>query len=289
MTLARFKHLLPLALLAAGLAALWALGLQRNLSWESLARHQAELLAFVATRPIEAPIAYVVIYTFLVAFSVPEGALATMAGGLLFGVAWGGTLAVIGASIGAVILFLAVRYALADLATAKAAKLMARIRPGMERDGFLYLLALRLIPLFPFWLLNLAAAACGIRLIPFAAATLLGIIPGTLVYASVGAGLGDVLAIGGAPDFTAVFAPRILLPLLGLATLALIPAVWHTVRRRGVQARRAQARDANGGAVAPRLARVADTTAGAATAGAGTAGAATEHHAEGRDAKRHNA
>jgi uncharacterized membrane protein YdjX (TVP38/TMEM64 family) len=246
MTLARFKHLLPLALLVAGLAALWSLGLQRDLSWDSLSRHQAELLAIVAARPIEAPIAYVVIYAFLVAFSVPEGALATIAGGLLFGVALGGALAVIGASIGAVILFLAVRYALADLAAAKAARLMARIRPGIERDGFLYLLALRLIPLFPFWLLNLAAAACGIRLVPFAAATLLGIIPGTLVYASVGAGLADVLAVGGAPNFAAVFSPRILLPLLGLAALTLVPVIWRAFKGPGGQALDVQGRNANG-------------------------------------------
>jgi uncharacterized membrane protein YdjX (TVP38/TMEM64 family) len=246
MTLARFKHLLPLALLVAGLAGLWSLGLQRDLSWDSLSRHQAALLAFVAARPIEAAAAYVTVYVILVAFSVPEGALATIAGGLLFGVVLGGALAVIGASIGAVILFLAARYALADLATAKAARLMARIRPGIERDGFLYLLALRLIPVFPFWLLNLAAAACGIRLVPFAAATLLGIIPGTLVYALVGAGLADVLAVGGAPNFAAVFSPRILLPLLGLAALTLVPVIWRALKGRGAQAPDAEGRDANG-------------------------------------------
>ncbi len=244
MTLARLKHLLPLGLLIAGLAALWSLGLQRDLTWAGLSRHQAELLAIVAARPLQAATAYVAIYAALVALSVPEGALATMAGGLLFGTVVGGALAVIGASIGAVVLFLAARYAFADLVAARAATLMARIRPGIERDGFLYLLALRLVPLFPFWLLNLAAAACGMRLAPFAAATLIGIIPGTLVYASVGAGLADVLAGGGAPDFAVVFAPRVLLPLLGLAVLVLAPAFWHALKGRTVQGRNAKGRDA---------------------------------------------
>ncbi len=112
--------------------------------------------------------------------------------------------------------------------------------------AFSYLLALRLIPLFPFWLLNLAAAACGIRLVPFAAATLLGIIPGTLVYASVGAGLADVLAVGAAPDFAAVFSPRILLPLLGLAALTLVPVVWRALKGPGIQPLDIERGDANG-------------------------------------------
>jgi uncharacterized membrane protein YdjX (TVP38/TMEM64 family) len=246
MTRARLIHLLPLALLAAGLVALWALGLQQNLSWASLARHQAELLAAVAAHPIETGGAYVVVYTILVACSVPEAAIVTVAGGLLFGTVLGGALAVIGATLGAIALFLAARTAFVDLMAARAAPLMARIRPGIERDGFLYLLAIRLIPIFPFWLVNLAAAACGMRVIPFAAATLLGIIPGTLVFAAIGAGVADVLANGGTPDFSVVFSPRVLLPLLGLAALTLLPVVWHAFKGRDAAGRGAPGRSAPG-------------------------------------------
>lgn len=227
MSLARLKHLLPLALLIAGLAALWAFGLQQHLSWPSLARHQAELLAVVAARPISTGAAYVAIYIVVVACSLPEAAFVTVAGGLLFGTVAGAALAVIGSSIGAVILFLAARYAFADLMAARAAPLMARIRPGLERDGFLYLLAIRLVPIFPFWLVNLAGAACGMRLRPFAAATVIGIIPGTTVFAAIGTGLGDVLAKGQAPNLTVIFAPHVLLPLLGLAALTLLPVAWR--------------------------------------------------------------
>ncbi len=243
MTRARLKHLLPLALLAAGLVALWAFGLQQDLSWPSLARHQAELLAAVAARPIAAAGAYLLVYTVVVGCSVPEAALVTVAGGLLFGTALGGALAVIGASLGAVVLFLAARPAFADLMAVRAERFMARIRPGIERDGFLYLLAIRLVPIFPFWLVNLAAAACGMRLLPFALATLLGIIPGTLVFAAIGGGLAGVLAHGGAPDFSIVFSPRVLLPLVALAVLTLLPAVWHAVRGRQTDA---QGREADG-------------------------------------------
>jgi len=236
MPFARLKHLLPLALLFAGLAALWVFGLQQDLSWPTLARHQAELQVIVAARPITTGAAYVALYAVVVACSVPEAAVVTVAGGLLFGTVIGTALAVIGASIGAVILFLAARYAFADLMAARAAPLMARIRPGLERDGFLYLLAIRLVPIFPFWLVNLAGAACGMRLRPFAAATVIGIIPGTMVFAAIGTGLGDVLAKGQAPNLMVVFTPAVLLPLLGLAALTLMPVAWRAWQ--GTAARR---------------------------------------------------
>lgn len=243
MPFARLKHLLPLALLFAGLAALWAFGLRQDLSWPTLARHQADLLAIVAARPLTTGTAYVAIYIVVVACSLPEAAFVTVAGGLLFGTVVGTALAVVGSSIGAVILFLAARYAFADLMAARAAPLMARIRPGLERDGFLYLLAIRLVPIFPFWLVNLAGAACGMRLRPFAAATVIGIIPGTTVFAAIGAGLGDVLAKGQAPNLMVIFAPQVLLPLLGLAALTLLPVAW-----RAWQGSSARRRASNSGA-----------------------------------------
>jgi uncharacterized membrane protein YdjX (TVP38/TMEM64 family) len=265
MTRARLKHLLPLALLAACLVALWAFGVRQDLSWASLARHEADLLAAVAARPIEIGGAYVVLYTILVALSVPEAAIVTAAGGLLFGTVLGGTLAVIGATLGAMVLFLAARSAFGDLMAKRAAPFMARIRPGIERDGFLYLLAIRLVPIFPFWLVNLAAAACGMRLIPFAAATLLGIIPGTLVFAAIGEGVAGVLANGGTPDFSVVFSPHVLLPLLGLAALTLLPVAWHAVKGRtaagpGDPGRSAPGSSAPGSTAGGREARDRDPT-----------------------------
>lgn len=262
MTFARLKHLLPLALLIAGLLALWAFGLRRDLSWSSLSLHQAELSALVAAHPINAGVAYVVVYAVTVACSLPEGALVTLAGGLMFGTVLGGTLAITGASIGAVILFLAARYAYAEVVARRAAPFMARLRPGIERDGFLYLLALRLVPLFPFWLLNLVAAACGMRLLPFALATVLGIIPGTFVYAWIGAGLAGILQGGGTPDFAAIFSPHILLPLLALATLTMLPVGWRAFKARGARARAAQGGGAQGGEVCRGDAYVGDAGGG---------------------------
>ena len=128
----------------------------------------------------------------------------------------------------------AARTALARLFCARAGPFLERIRPGLERDGFSYLLALRLIPVLPFWLLNLAPALVGMRLVPFALATLIGIIPGTLVFASIGAGAGQLLAAGSQPDWRIVFSPSVLLPFVGLALLSLAPVAWrHWKSARG--------------------------------------------------------
>ena len=221
----------PLALLLLAAALAWVSGLGHLTSWETLARHQATLTAWVEARPLSAALAYVVIYAASTTLALPEAAVLTVAGGLLFGTLWGGALAVGGSSMGAVGLFLGVRHHLADAVARRGSKLLANVRCGLEHDGFSYLLAARLIPLFPFWLVNLAAGLSGMRLLPYATATVIGIIPATFIYASIGAGVGEVLALGGRPDLGIIFSPRILGPLAGLAILSLLPVAWRRWRR----------------------------------------------------------
>jgi len=227
----RLARLWPLLLLLAVLAAAWALGVRSYLSWAALAREQSALHALVAAHPWRSAAAYVALYAVAVGVSLPGGVVLTVAGGLLFGAALGAALAVLGASLGAVLLFLAARHALAGFLAARAAPLLARIGPGLQRDGFSYLLALRLLPVFPFWLVNLAPALLGMRLAPYAAATALGVIPATVVFAGLGAGVGGVLAAGGRPNVSLILAPHVLLPLLGLAALSLAPVLWRRGRR----------------------------------------------------------
>ncbi|MBW4089770.1 MAG: TVP38/TMEM64 family protein [Proteobacteria bacterium] len=226
------RHLLPLLLLIAAGVAIWRSGLGGQLSWAALAHHQAALRADVAAHPLLAPAAFVALYALVVAFSIPEASLATVTAGLLFGPWFGGGLAVLGASLGAVVLFMVARTALAGFMARRAQTLLVRIRPGLERDGFSYLLALRLLPIVPFWLVNLGAALCGMRLFPYAAATLIGIIPVTFVFAWIGAGVGEVLAAGGRPDLSLLFSPSVLGPLVALAALSLAPVLWRHLRRR---------------------------------------------------------
>jgi uncharacterized membrane protein YdjX (TVP38/TMEM64 family) len=213
------------------LAAVWASGLSQQISWAGLARNQAAFTAWVASHPIMAPALYMLIYAGSVLLSLPESAVITVAGGLLFGTLIGGLLAIVGSPAGATILFLAVRHHLADAIASRRGRFLDAVRRSLQRDGFSYLLAIRLVPAFPFWLVNLAAGLSGMRLLPYAVATVIGIMPATFVFASIGAGVGEVLAAGGRPDLALIFSPRILGPLIGLAALSLLPVAWRRWKR----------------------------------------------------------
>jgi len=225
------RKILPLAILLAALVALWVSGVAGQISWATLSRYQATLDILIARHPIAAPALYAAIYAATTALSLPEGAVLTVAGGLLFGTLLGGTMAVIGATAGALLLFLAARSAFGSAMTARSDTRLARIRAELHRNGFSYMLAIRLIPALPFWLVNLAGALAGMRVLPFATATLLGIIPATFIYASIGAGVGEVLAAGSRPDLSLIFAPQILGPLVALGLLALLPVLWQRRKR----------------------------------------------------------
>lgn len=221
------RRLLPLLLLAVLAVAAIAGG--RGIGWDSLARHQDMLTGWVAAHPAGSAALFLVAYVLTAALSLPHAALLTVAGGLLFGTVLGWALTVTGATLGASILLLIIRSAFAETMRRYRHRIPEQVQSRLARDGFSYLLALRLVPLFPFWVVNLAAAVAGIRLAVFVPATLLGIAPASFVLSSIGAGVGTILAEGRTPDLSVLFSPRILLPLLGLAVLSLLPAL---VRRR---------------------------------------------------------
>ena len=221
----------PLILLAAALLGAWALGLAHLAEPGALLPRLHAVQAYASSHPLRAALAYVALYTVLVAASVPTGTALTVSGGVLFGAVLGTTLAVLAATAGAVLLFLAARGTLGVALARRHGGLIARIRPRLERDGFAGMLALRFVPVVPFWLVNLAAALVGMRLLPFALGTLVGIVPATAVFASAGAGVADALAAGQVPGPGLVLRPEILLPLLGLAALSLLPMLVR--RRRG--------------------------------------------------------
>lgn len=227
--LARF---LPLALIAAAIAAAFALGLDRYLSFEALAGNRARLATFVEANFATAALVYLGVYALVVALSLPGGAVMTLGGGFLFGPFVGGALAVLGATLGATALFLAARTAIGDALKARAGGRIAAFAEGFARNAFSYLLFLRLVPVFPFWLVNLVPAFFGVRLSTYVAATLLGILPGTFVFASVGNGLGAVIDAGRTPDLGVIFQPAVLLPLLGLGLLSLAPVLWKRWKAR---------------------------------------------------------
>jgi len=204
------------------LAALRLTGLGDLLSLEALARHREALVGFVAANAALAAAAYAALYVAAVAFSLPGAVVLTLAGGFLFGPVAGTALTVAAATLGASLVFLFARRIFGADALARLGPRAAGLAEGIRRDAVSYLLVLRLVPLFPFFLVNLVPAFVGVRLPVFAATTLVGIIPGTAVFSLAGAGLGDVLAAGGRFEVGQVLTPSVLGALIGLAALSLL-------------------------------------------------------------------
>jgi uncharacterized membrane protein YdjX (TVP38/TMEM64 family) len=228
--MAQLKRFLPLAILVLAIAVVLASGLDDYLSFEQLRQNRAQLLAFVDRHAFLAPLLFMVVYAAVIALSIPGGAVLTMAGGFLFGVALGTFYVVVAATVGASLVFLAAKTALGDSLRRKAGPWMRRMEDGFRENALYYLLFLRLIPVFPFWLVNLVPAFLGVPFPTYVGATLVGIIPGTLVYASVGNGLGAVFDAGQSPDLEIIFKPAIILPILGLAVLAILPVAYKKIR-----------------------------------------------------------
>lgn len=230
---ATFRRLLPLGVLACGFALFFLLGLDRYLSFAALAEHHEWLTMQVAERQALAATVYTLIYVAVAAFSIPGGAVLTILGGFLFGT-WAGTIyAVAGATAGSLAVFLAARTALHDMLLRRAGSAVKRMRAGFQEHALSYLLVLRLIPIFPFWLVNLVPALVGVPVGTYIIGTVLGIIPGTIVYASLGSGVGMVLEAGRTPDLGIIFDPEILWRILALAALAMLPVAYRKIRRRG--------------------------------------------------------
>jgi uncharacterized membrane protein YdjX (TVP38/TMEM64 family) len=223
---------LVFATIVAALGIILLLDLHRYLTIEVLAENRAWLLDQVANNAVVAIVSFVAIYAVVVALSVPGAAVLTIAGGFLFGTWLGAFYAVIGATLGAIGIFLFVKAGLGDALEARAGSTVDRLRTGFHDNALGYLLFLRLLPVFPFFAVNLAAAILGVPLRTFAFATLVGIIPGSLVYASIGNGLGFVIEEEMEADLGAIFAPEVFLPLVGLALLSLAPVVYKVVKRR---------------------------------------------------------
>jgi len=228
------RRWLPLLLILAGVALFFLLSLDRYLSLASLRAHQAWLAAEVARHLPLVLLAYLLVYALSVALSVPGATALTLAGGWMFGQFLGTAAAVLAATAGATLLFLAARSALADSLERRAGPWLQRLQAGFREDAFSYLLFLRLVPLFPFFVVNLVPAFAGVRLQTFVLATFIGIIPATFVFATAGAGLGSVLAGDRDIGVGEILNPLVLTALAGLALLSLLPVAYrHRRRRRG--------------------------------------------------------
>lgn len=227
----RVRRLLPLGVLLCGLAAFFVFDLDRFVSFQALSENRDLLQGWVADHPVATRLGYGTAYALAIAFSLPVGLVLTVTGGLLFGLIEGTVITVVAATIGALAVFLAARTAIGDSLRAKAGPFVARLEDGFRENALSYLLVLRLVPLFPFWLVNIVPAVLGVSTRIFLAGTLFGIIPGTFVFVSVGNGLDTVFARGEMPGVGIFLEPGVLIPIAGLTLLSLIPVVYKRFRR----------------------------------------------------------
>lgn len=196
-------------------------GLADYLTLDALRTHREALTGWVARNGLIAGATYVAIYTAAVAFSLPGALFLTLTGGFLFGAVWGTALTVLGATAGATLIFLFAKTLFGDSVLDRFGDQAAKLAEGIRRNAWSYLLVLRLVPLFPFFLVNLVPAFVGVPLATYVLTTFFGIIPGTTVFSLAGAGLGSVLDQGGTITAGSILTPEIMAGLVGLAVLSL--------------------------------------------------------------------
>lgn len=218
-----------LALFIGVVVVFFALGGQHYLTLESIKSNRDALLRFTEARFVAAMVIAFFIYAGAVAFSLPGALILSLAMGFVFG-RWVGTvLVVVAATTGATIVFLAARYIFADAARKRLGTLGEKINAGFTENAFSYMLFLRLVPAFPFFLVNLAPAFTSIPLRTFVLATFIGIIPGTFVFVNLGETLGRIDSLQGLVSWETFGA----FALLGL--LALVPIVIKKIRSKRAQ------------------------------------------------------
>lgn len=188
-----WQRFAPLIGLGAVMALVFAMGWHKLISFETIGRNYDLLQGFIAQNLIMAVGLYMLTYIAVVALSLPGGLVMTLAGGLLFGWQIGAPATVVAATIGATVLFLIARTSLGETLAARAGPWLARVSEGFKENALSYMLFLRLVPVFPFVIVNLAPALLGVPLGTYVLGTFLGIIPGTVAFSFAGSGLGSVV------------------------------------------------------------------------------------------------
>ncbi len=222
----------PLAVLALGAALFFGFGLDDILTFDALRDNRSLLTGYVEENTVLAAIIFMAVYAAAIVFVPPSGTVMTLAGGFVFGAVATTAYVVVAATVGATALFLAAKLSIGDVLHKRAGPWLHKMEGGFRENEMSYMLVLRLVPLFPFWLVNLAPAFLHVRLRTFVIGTFFGIIPGTAVYATVGAGLGGIFEADGEFSLAGVMTPEITAGLVGLGVLALIPVVYKKIKAR---------------------------------------------------------
>lgn len=233
MTITPFiKRWFWLLVLVTTLIILMYFGFDKYLTFSSLREHRVLLLSWVVNHYVLSVLTFMGLYIIAVAVSFPGASYLTVIGGFLFGAVAATAYVVVSATIGSVLLFLAVRHAVNPLVSEKSDSLVNKMRRGFQENEARYLFFLRILPIFPFWAVNIGAAILNVRLLTFVVVTLLGIIPGAFVYALLGSGLGYFLDQNKAPSMAIIFQPYVIIPLILLAILAVLPIIYKKIKQK---------------------------------------------------------
>lgn len=224
---------IPLIIIGV-VALIGAFTLKDYLTFETLRDNREALIAFRDANFLVTAVVFVAIYAIMVAFSLPGATVATLTGGFLFSIFPGALFNIMGATIGATCIFLAARWGLgaklgAKLESSEGA--VKKIKDGIDENQWSMLFVMRLVPVVPFFVANLIPAFLEVPLHRYVISTFLGIMPGAVVFTSVGAGLGEVFAAGETPDLSIIFEPHVIGPILGLAALSLLPVLIKVLRK----------------------------------------------------------
>jgi uncharacterized membrane protein YdjX (TVP38/TMEM64 family) len=240
---------LPLIVIAGLMALVFAMGWHEYLSFKTIGLNYEALQAYISDNLLLSLLSYMAIYVAVVALSLPGGLIMTLSGGLLFGWQIGAPATILAATIGATIIFLIAKSSLGDTLASKAGPRVGKLREGFQENALSYLLFLRLVPVFPFAVVNLAPAFLGIPLRTYFFGTLLGIIPGTAAYSIAGAGLGSVVEAQNGVynncvtskgeanceytiDFSQLVTKEIVVAIIALGFVALIPVAYNWYKKR---------------------------------------------------------
>jgi len=240
---------LPLIILVGLMALAFAMGWHKYLSFKTVGLNYEALRGFISDNLLVSLLAFAALYIAVVALSLPGGLILTVSGGLLFGWKLGAPTTIVAATIGATILFLVAKTSFGEGLADKAGPWLAKLRDGFKENALSYLLFLRLVPAFPFFVVNLAPALLGVPLKTYVLGTFFGIMPGTLAYSFAGAGLGSVVEAQNASyneclgskseaecsysiDTSSLITPELITAFVLLGVVALIPVLLNKWKAR---------------------------------------------------------
>ncbi len=230
------KRFMPIAMLLLLFSFMYYYDVNTYLTFDTLRENRTFLQTYVLDHFYLSILIFMGFYILAVALSLPGAAVLSITSGFLFGSILGTVLAVISATVGATLVFFVAKTAIGKslhkrTGSQKDSEWLEKLRNGFQKNSFSYLLSLRLVPLFPFVVVNLASALMGVKIRDFILATFIGIIPGSFVYVSIGTGIGSVFESGGIFSIKSIMTPEIAIALTGLALLSLLPVLIKKIRK----------------------------------------------------------